>query len=387
MSLAPVDLIELRPLDRVLAFVDYNIPPEKKRAGAKLPTTREVSELLDVSPATVRNAYQLLVQRGLARSDIGSGTYWTNAVEEKPGNSEIVIGVNSWNVRSISQRLEKKLGWGDRILGGVVQGMFNHGFSLRLKAVQLVDENGLVRDQGTLRDLLAGINTFIVVPFDAQATLAELLEKRGIATVCVNPPALNSTSNFVSPDYLTASKRVGMAFATAGRKRVLLFLAPGTRKSQSCQMRLTGFVAGLHSHESAPEFRTLTVQSDDLAKAKAAFEKLLDDGWIPDAVYTAGDNLALATMEVAKRRGISVPKELSVVAGTGLSVGVDGRHSSLTAMVQPMEQIGQELATMILKQRKDPESRTPGVMLPIGFWIGKTTLPQEDEILSGDGLF
>ncbi len=379
MSISFEDLGELRPLDRVLAFVDYNIPSEKKRAGTKLPTTRKVSELINVSPATVRNAYQLLAERGLARSDIGSGTYWTEAVENWTSDTELVVGFNGGNRPSNWQASLNANGWGDRIIGGLVRGMFEKGLSIRLKSVQVVRDGRILTNETELRGILEGINAFVIMPFDSQERLARMLTDRGISTACVNPPTINSTSNFVSPDYFTASRRVGMAFAAANRRRTLLFLSPGTERSKSCQLRLAGFATGLHSGENAPDFHKLTV--DGPGKARQVFEDFLEAGWIPDAVYTAGNDLALAVMEVALQKGIRIPEDMSVIGGNGLVTGLYGQRSSLTSMLQPLEQIGQQLAHMLLERRKNPNAQTPGVVLPMSFWMGKTTLPSEDAIL------
>ena len=380
MSVCPVNLSELRPLDRVLAFIDYNIPPEKKRAGSKLPTTREVSEILDVSSATVRNAYQILAERGLARSDMGSGTFWTKAAEDQTHGSEIVIGVNGRTLHPDQNATR----WGDRIIGGLVRGMFNKGLSLRLKTVELVQDGKVLTNEEELRQRLEGINAFVIMPFPEQNILAETLRCRGISAVHVNPPALNSTSNFVSPDYFSASRLAGVAFAATGRRRVLLYLSPGTERSKSCQLRLAGFVSGLHSGEHAPDFRKLTVEADDPAEARRVFSDFLKQGWVPDAIYTAGDDLALAVMDVATEREIRIPEDMSIIGGNGLAVGGNGKNSSLTSMVQPLEEIGQQLAQMLLDKRRRPDAAAPGVVLPMNFWIGKTTLPSEDRILSNN---
>ncbi len=381
MSLSSVDLTELRPLDRVLAFVDYNIPPEKKRAGARLPTTREVSDLLNVSPATVRNAYQVLAERGLARSDVGSGTFWTEAVENVTSGAEVIIGVNTETLHTGEQATR----WGDRILGGLVRGMFNKGFSPRLKAVPILREGQLITAHGELKQLLEGVNAFVVMPFEFQEELVQMLSRRGIWTTSVNPPSISSTSDFVSPDYFAASKQVGMAFAAAGRQRALLFLSPGTERSKSCQLRLAGFVSGLHSGEQAPDFRKLTIEGDDPAEARRVFTDFLKQGWVPDAVYTAGDTLAQVVLEVAAERGIRVPEAMSVIGGTGLAASLATRNSSLTSMVQPLEEMGQSLASMLLAKRRNTDAATPGVVIPMHFWLGKTTLPQEDHVLGQGG--
>jgi len=381
MDISSVDLVSMRPLDRVLAFVDFNIPPENKREGARLPTTREVSELIDVSPATVRNAYQILAERGLARCDMGSGTYWTAAVEKLASQTEIVVGVNGGRRRVDEVSSLQSNRWGDRIIGGLVRGMFDRGLSLRLKSVNIVQDDGTLGDTVEVGGLLEGINAFVVMPGPTQRALVGLLNERGVPNVCVNPPAISCTSNYVAPDYFGASKVAGMAFAAARRQRACIFLAPDTERSMSCQLRLAGFVSGLHAGEHVPDFRKLVVSADEPQLAREAFARFLEKGWIPDSVYTAGDDMALAVIDVAKAQGIRIPEDMSVIGGNGLPVGQISGHSSLTAMVQPLEQIGQSLAQMLLEKRKQPNVVVPADVLPMRFWIGKTTLPSEDEVL------
>lgn len=374
---AQLDYSGLRPLDRVFTYLEREIPGESKRAGVKLPTTREVSRHILVSPATVRNAYQQLAARGLVKMEVGSGSFWT-ASAGGGGSSELVIGINlnSTPVREHSNTYTY------RIFGGLLHGVFHSGRSVRLEPVPIAPKQAAAMGEAALAKRLEGLDGFILIPYFSNQLLDRMLNDLALPHVSLNPLSVSDTAGFVSPDYLGANRRVGRAFVAAGRKRVLLFLAPGTERSVSCQLRLAGFLSGLHAGEVAPECRKLVVETGSLEQARRAFSRFLDGGWVPDAVCTAGDDMALAVLKVAEERGIQVPHEMSVVGGNGLAVGIHGKNSSLTTMVQPLERVGEELMRLLQRQRERPETPVPGVVLPMDFWIGKTTLAAENRVLT-----
>jgi len=372
----PSDLLALRPLDRVLSYLELEIPAEQKRKGNRLPTTREVSQLIGVSPATVRNAYQVMADRGLIQTGVGSGSFWTHTAETQT-NGEIIIGINALTLPS-GQKAES---WSYRIFGGLLRAAFEGGQPPRIQAVPVTQEGELVTDKTELNRLLSGLDGFILIPFYSNAELDRQLSQRAIPHVSLNPLSVSSTSRFVAPDYFQASRRVGQAFAESGRQRTLLFLSPGTERSVSCQLRLAGFLSGLHAGEQTPEFRKLIAPQGDFATSRQIFADFLDQGWIPDAVCTAGDDMALAALEVAAERGILAPEEMSVVGGSGVASDTSSQKPSLTAMVQPLEMVGEELIRMLKKVRQNPEAEISGIYLPMDFSIRESTRPSENAIL------
>src|SRR5690606_30721401 len=80
-------------------------------------------------------------------------------------------------------------------------------------------------------------------------------------------------------------------------------------------------------------------------------------------IFTSGDFLALGAMRALRERGIDVPGDVGVVGGTGLEVGAYA-HPPLTVLAQPMEDMGQAAAGMLLNMIESGSLRTRGERRP-----------------------
>jgi len=174
---------------------------------------------------------------------------------------------------------------------------------------------------------------------------------------------------------------LGRAFALAGRKRVLALFSPGDDVSVSVQLRLAGAAAGLNSVANAPELRKIIIEDGLKESGAKAFKQLISkDRWRPDAVYAAGDESASGVWEAALQAGISVPQELSVVGGSGVQANRPG-ELPLTAMIQPLEQMGEELIGVLERWLLRKQGSQPGIYLPMRFSCGTSTTEAENQFL------
>lgn len=83
-----------------------------------------------------------------------------------------------------------------------------------------------------------------------------------------------------------------------------------------------------------------------------------------DAVFASVERLAFSTYYVCKHLDINIPKELKVVAFSSLQIA-ELLSPSLSTIVQPAEQIGQEAARLLLQNlhRVEPESASQCIVL------------------------
>lgn len=377
----PNSLLSLKPHDRVLAWLDAHIPANQRRSGVRIPTTREVSRLINVSSGTVQKVYQHLAEKGLLQTEVGSGTFWTKAAERGSApvarSSQVMkIGMNV-GPPTAPGRPES---WAYSIFGGMFNAIIQSGSELTLHPASPLDAEG--NERADVDELLAGIRGFISFPTPTVRQLDSVLRRRGIPHVTLNPLSVCSTTHFVSPNYFECNRVASSALVRAGRKRLLLFLSPGTEYSVSCQLRLSGFASGLHLCGGDAEFRTIIAEEGSYELGYLHFRDFLTKGWIPDAVCTAGDGLARGVLDAAVEAGISVPESMSIIGGGGGTIppGPDASYY-LTAMTQPLEQIGEQLIRSILAALESPEQAIPGINLPVPFTVGNTTRSEENRHL------
>lgn len=377
MSSSLSSLASLKPFDRVMAWLDSNIPVGQRRSGAKIPATREVSRQLNVSQGTVQKVYQHLAERGLIQTEIGSGTFWTSAAEAVGASEEaanvLKIGINV----GLPGEHGPQEGWGYRIFGGMFNAILSSSRSLLLQPVSLFDEQGEVKSDSL--PLLDDLSGFISFPTPSSTErLDALLRERRIAHITLNPLTPSSTSRFVAPDYMAASRRISAAFARAGRRKLLLLLSPGKEQSVSCQLRFSGFALGLHLEGRQADFQTVVVPVGTVENGTRVFNEQVAKGWIPDAVYAAGDHLAKGVLDAALAHGLSVPADLSIVGGNGTLKPAPHDPYYITSMAQPLEAIGERLIQNVVSAIYSPNLNLPGEIIPSSFTIGTTTLAEEN---------
>lgn len=105
----------------------------------------------------------------------------------------------------------------------------------------------------------------------------------------------------------------------------------------------------------------------------AAGERLLSLPTPPTAVFAASDEMALGVVQAARRRGVRVPQDLSVI-------GVDGHElaalQGLTSVVQPVARQGEMAARMVLEALSGERTRRhEHVVLPVHLEVRGTTAP------------
>jgi LacI family repressor for deo operon, udp, cdd, tsx, nupC, and nupG len=110
-------------------------------------------------------------------------------------------------------------------------------------------------------------------------------------------------------------------------------------------------LAGAQSRARAEraEHDLIVVQGDfSIEAGAAAAERLLDRREPPTAVFCFNDEMAMGAIEVARRRSVRVPRDLSVIGFDDIRFA---RHMDppLTTIAQPMRQIGEGTVRMLVE--------------------------------------
>jgi len=100
-----------------------------------------------------------------------------------------------------------------------------------------------------------------------------------------------------------------------------------------------------------------------LGSGEDAAERLLARHDRPTAIFCFNDQMAIGVLGVARRRGLSVPKDLSVVGFDDISFA---RYTAppLTTVAQPVKEIGQEAVRLLLRIIKGQALSPVSVVLP-----------------------
>lgn len=362
----------LRPRDRVLEYLRAEFDHPHLKHGKRLPTVRRLASHLKVSSYTVHQVFAQLAREGRIRAEVGNGTF---VVSDQTQNSDAFrLGLNL--------HLEKGTPadhWSYRIGGGIFHAAMHAPKIITLVSLSKQVEQSAELEQKLLADM-ARVDGLILLPLLGNDHVQTVYERAGKPVVELNPPTVTSTSNFVSSDFYGASLLLGEAWRRSGRRRIaLLVSSPPERVSQ--RLRYAGLANGLD-----PELgRSITLRSfvADGWHEEDGYRvtlKLLDDGERPDAIYCAGDLLALGAIRALREKGLNIPGDVSVVGGTGLALAYSD-CPGLTRTDQQCEKLGEELVVLMCQRIEQRGASVPGRFLPAPFMGGATTRPEENEWL------
>ena len=124
---------------------------------------------------------------------------------------------------------------------------------------------------------------------------------------------------------------------------------------------------------------TLTVLTGDFSidSGADAAVQLLEKSDAPTAIFCFNDEMAIGAMATARRRGLTVPADLSVVGFDDIRFA---RHFNppLTTVAQPMRKIGEGCVRLLLQILRENATAPVSLTLPHQFIVrGTTGKPRE----------
>jgi len=168
--------------------------------------------------------------------------------------------------------------------------------------------------------------------------LPAVLEERGVPTVRAGRPAYAESHCFVDADNRGGAREAVGYLWQQGRRRIAtitgsLDMAPG--------------IARLDGYRDVVGAGAVVIGDFSEESGVAGMRQLLDQHPDVDAVFAASDMMAAGALRVMRERGLRAPDDIAVI---GFDDSVIARHTDppLTTVYQPVEQMGQEMARLLL---------------------------------------
>lgn len=178
---------------------------------------------------------------------------------------------------------------------------------------------------------------------------------RGIPCVVLNNYFEKEPINCVAIDNEKASVDVTEYLVRLGHRNIATIA--GDLSTEAGKKRLQGFKSALRSHNIRLTPKYITVGTFLRGPAKKAMEYLLDLSDPPTAVFAASDVMAMEAIDVAKKRGLRVPEDISIV-GFDDNPLCNYSPVPLTTVWQPIAEMGREgvefLNQIINGKKKQP---------------------------------
>lgn len=360
-----------RPSGKVRAFFADLSRRGGLKEGDRLPTAEELAAHLGISSGTVKNVYREWAEEGAIVLRKGIGSFWKHTP-----SSLSVSRKRRWRVGINVQQAPADLlksRWVGPFFGGVLKYQMASGKDITLENCGPVLKGNTDRLNGLDGVLALSIEPLPPKIYDATG--------REVVYVALNPPWYQCTTNFVSPDYYECSRALGAAWRAVGRRRILALNPRTFQASVSSNLRYNGLVVGLNYGLTKGLELTVpnpTASFDFPEEILHAYRA--EKGCFPDAIYCGGDPLARRIYEELLRCGVKVPEEVCIVGGSKTEVLKPGMLP-LTCMRHPGDEIGLQMMSMLFRRLETGGSEQPGVVLPVPFSIGATTLPEVNALL------
>lgn len=187
-------------------------------------------------------------------------------------------------------------------------------------------------------------------------TLPAMIRERGLPLVLSGRPPDGAALSYVDVDNTGGAVTAVEHLVGAGRQRVATIAGP--QDMIAGRDRLVGYLDALRDSGRAVEDDLVEVSDFSETGGAQAMRALLERRPDLDAVFAASDPMALGALRALREAGRSVPGDVALVGFDDVPMAAH-TDPPLTTVHQPMEQIGREMAHMLLTQINEGETSAP----------------------------
>ncbi|AEJ20043.1 GntR family transcriptional regulator [Gracilinema caldarium] len=295
-----------------------DIKSGKYLPGARLPSEKELSDQYGVSRITSKKALEKLEDAGLIERVAGKGSFVRNVELSDKKSSSSSLSTDSLIGVILADFADS---FGTRLLYWIESRCRELGYSIVLRRSQ--DDKSL--EEQSIQELLRlGVKGIIIMPvhgeFYSETILRLILDK--FPLVFVDRQLEGLEASFVGTDCVAAAQR-GVDYLFELGHRSISFISPKSTHTSTIEARLDGFVRSHAEHGIAIDRDILMtdlemIVSLDYVKIKhekdiLRVQEFLSSHKEISAVVADEFNVALVVHEAARRIGLDVPGDLSIL--------------------------------------------------------------------------
>jgi LacI family transcriptional regulator len=325
-------------------------PPEKsgRRRGSAV-TIHEVARHANVSPMTVSRVINgesnvREATRALVMEAVRALNYRPNPA------ARVLAGARDTRIALIYSN--PSASYLSEMLVGALDGS-------RRTAAQLVldrwDNLKPAQEKAAAQRLAEGIAGVILPPPLCESReIAAAFAAEKVPAVALATGRAREDVSCVRIDDFNAAREMTAYLISQGHSRIAFIKGQPTQTASA--QRLAGFQAAMEEagHEVDP---ALVIQGYFSYKSGLeAAEKLLARKRIPTAIFASNDDMAAAAISVAHRRGLDVPKDLSVVGFDDTPIATTV-WPELTTIRQPIASMAEAAINLLLQKIRRPQDR------------------------------
>ena len=191
------------------------------------------------------------------------------------------------------------------------------------------------------------VDGVLLVSLHGEDPLPSRLRDRGLPTVLGGRPLGQLDAAYVDIDNVGGAVLAVEHLVATGRERIATICGP--QDMAAGLDRLSGYQQGLASAGRPLDPALLAVGDFSEDSGAVGMRQLLERSPDLDAVFAANDSMAAGALRTLRDSGRNVPEQVALV---GFDDSALARHTDpqLTTVHQPTEQMGREMARLLLAQ-------------------------------------
>lgn len=193
---------------------------------------------------------------------------------------------------------------------------------------------------------------------ESQAVIGALVNE-GVPAVAIAPGRFNPEISSVRIDDFLAAKEITEYLIGMGHRRIAC--VKGHPNQTASVRRFEGYQAALKGAGIAIDANLVQQGYFTYRSGLEAVEKLLSRRRPPSAIFASNDDMAAAAISVAHRRGLDVPRDLSVVGFDDSSVATTV-WPELTTIHQPIASMADAAIDILLRTIRQKDQATKVVV-------------------------
>jgi DNA-binding LacI/PurR family transcriptional regulator len=309
------------------------------KSGQRMPSTKELSEQMNVSLVTAHRAMRELVESGVLQRTQGKGTFVHQRYLEHRSDLPVCrVGLVFHREASLA----------DYYHGQVLDGV-------RQAADQLNIDMMLLRFGEDVRNECDGHLFVNPLPAELEA-IAVTASHRPSFVVGARPR--NKRICSIDVDNIDIGRQAALHLASLGHRSIAY--VGGTDEISNSADRWSGFTLAMREQGlEIPETHVIKGASWQMEdRERMQLMRLLSLPGRPTAIFAAGYQYALDVLSAAGMLGLKMPEQLSVV---GVDDPPSARHLSppLTTLRQPLTQLGHAAVSALFAQINRAPGETP----------------------------
>jgi len=246
-----------------------------------------------------------------------------------------------------------------RIQGGILEGLRGSGYQLVVHACQ-AGHPGLLDDLRAFATRLKLHGVVLIPPFSDDARIPPLLDALGCEHVRIASTPAADPARTVRGEDRAGARMATRRLLALGHRRVALIAGPGGFASS--RERRAGFEDALHER-GLPDGQMLVFTGGyTFESGQAAAEDLLSRAEPPTAVFASNDEMAAGFLQVAHRRGVTAPGDISVIGFDDLMIA-QVTSPPLTTVRMPTHDFGRRAAQLLITDETSDDALEPQLVV------------------------